>query len=235
MSRRITALAASGVALGLVLPAAASAGTLTTNQGCYTHVPLAKTSVKTQPIVVSITGGTPGANFQVRAGRKVADGGSGSTTGTFDGAGNAQAAIADVFPPSGSISALKGDTVHLAVHDFATGADIATGTTKITNAAIDVARKPTSPYRTRTIRVSGLTPLYGGGTLYGSYVSGRTGKKVVKRVKLGHPNACGYLKVKRVLPPRRGPHTWTLFVHKGKALKKSQSLAYSFKVYRRYL
>jgi hypothetical protein len=211
------------------------AGTLSTSQSCYTHVPLAKTATKTQPIVVAVTGGTPGATFQVRAGRVAPDGGLGSATGTFDAAGNGQAAILDVFPPSGSISALKGDTIQLGVRDLATGADIAAGSTKVTNAAIDVARKPSNPYSKRTFRLSGLTPLYGSGTLYGSYVSGKNGSKVVKRVKLGRPNACGYLKTKRVLPPRRGPHTWTLFVHKGKKLKKSRSLFYSFTVYRRYL
>jgi len=84
------------------------------------------------------------------------------------------------------------------------------------------------------VKVSGLTPLYGAGTLYGSYVSGTKGKKVVKRVTLGKPNACGYLSVKRVLPPKHGYHKWTLFVHTGKALDRSKSLAYSFRVYKKY-
>lgn len=234
MPPRLTALLLSGAALGLVAPAAASAGTVTPTQACYTHIPLAKTEQVTQPVVLNITGGTPGGRYQVRAGKQTPDGGVGSVSGDFDAAGNAQAALLNVFPPSSSIDPLKGDTIFIAVKDYGTNTDIATGTATITNTGIAVAKSPRNPYSKRTIRISGLTPLVGPGTLYGSYVSGKNGTKVVKRVKLGTPNACGYLKVKRVLPPKRGPHTWTLYVHTGKKLDKDKSLFYSFKVYRRY-
>jgi hypothetical protein len=53
-------------------------------------------------------------------------------------------------------------------------------------------------------------------------------------VKLGRPNACGYLSVKRVLPPKHGFHRWTIFVHKGKSLDRSHSLAYAFRVYKKF-
>ena len=225
-------LAAVGVAV--VAPASASAGTMTVNRPCYTHFPATAAALKTQPILIAITGGTPGGSFQVRAGSATADGGSGSATGTFDGAGNGRAVLEDVFPPGGGIGPLSGTGLKLATTDFATGAVIATASTKITNAAIQVADLPRNPYRERVVRVSGLTPLLGGGTLYGSYVKGSTGKstKVIKRVKLGRPNACGYLRVRRVLPPRRGVARYTLFVHVGSKLVKTGSLFYSFRVFR---
>jgi hypothetical protein len=227
-ARRI-ALAVAGVALAV--PAAAHAGSITFDKACYVHIPPPFGHSETMPINVSVAGGTPGGDFQV-----VLNGGkSGSETGTFDATGNGVAQIQSVFPPSGSIEPLSGDTLPVTVHDFASGTDIATGSTLITNAAIQVARKPINPYRKRVIRVSGLTPLFGPGPLYASFVSGFSGTHVVKTVKLGTPNGCGYLRTKKVLPPRHGVHKWAMYVHVGRALDKSKSLKYAFRVYRRFI
>jgi hypothetical protein len=220
-------------AISLIAPAVASAGTLTVSAPCFTHFPATSAMVKTQPIGLTITGGTPGGDFQVSAGATTPDGSSGSTTGTFDASGNATAALTDVFPPGGSINPLKGRTLVLSVHDFITETDIATATTQITNAAVEVASTPSNPYRKRLMTISGLTPLFGAGTLYGSYTSGYTGHTAIKTVKLGTPNACGYLAVHRVLPPRHGVHKWTLYVHVGKAFHRADSLVYKFQVFRR--
>ena len=226
MFARKLALAVTGVALAV--PAAASAGTITFDRACYVHVP--NGTGQTTPINVAISGGTPGADFQV-----VLNGGkSGSQTGTFDAAGNGVAQITSVFPPSGSIEPLSGDTIPVTVHDFGSGQDIAAGSTLITNAAIQVATKPTNPYRKRVIRVSGLTPVFGAGPLYASFVSGYSGRHVVKTVKLGTPNGCGYLRTKKVLPPRHGVHKWAMYVHVGRSLDKSKSLKYPFRVFRRF-
>lgn len=230
MHARLSALAVAGAALSLALPAVASAGTLTANQSCYTHFPLTTSAVKTQPMYVTVTGGTPGGRFQVRAGRTPGDAGFGSAGASFNASGVGVAVISDVYPSS--IDPLAGLTLYLAAHDFTTDTDIATGTTKLTNAAIEVDRLPTNSFRKRVLRVSGLTPIFGAGALYGSYVRGYNGKKVIKRVKLGTPNACGFLKVKRVLPPARGFHKWALYVHVGRHLDRAKSLKYPFRVYR---
>jgi hypothetical protein len=85
------------------------------------------------------------------------------------------------------------------------------------------------------IRISGLTPLFGAGPLYASFVSGYSGKKVVKTVRLGTPNGCGYLRTKKVLPPRHGSHKWAMYVHVGRALDRSKSLKYAFRVFRTFI
>lgn len=229
MHKRIPALAACGAALALALPAAASAGALAVDRPCYTHIP--DGSGATQPVVVTVAGGTPGAGFLVSAGYATADGGAGSASGTFNAAGVGRTSLGGVFTRT-LLDPVRGEVVHLLVHDYGSGTDIATGTATVTNAAIKVAAKPKNPYRKRVLTVSGLTPLFGAGALYGSYVSGYNGKKVVKVVKLGRPNACGYLRVKRVLPPRHGFHKWALYVHVGRKLDKAKSLKYPFKVYK---
>jgi hypothetical protein len=225
-----TLLAAVPVAaLAVALPTSASAATITPSQACYVNIPTGPA----QPITFTLSGGTPNGRFQVFG----VDGKASSVVGNFDGAGNATGAITGKFSVGGSISALQGRTVTLAVNEFTPNGTIETGRTNITvtNAAIDIARKPTNPFRKRTWRVSGLTPLFGGGPLYASYVNGKgKSNKVVKRVKLGTPNACGYLKVKRLLPPKRAYRTWTVFVHVGPSLDKGKSLSYNFRTFKRY-
>jgi hypothetical protein len=234
MPARITALAVTGAALALALPSAASAGSLAVNQACFVHAPPPIGHSESQPINVAVSGGTPGDNFQVVAGDS---GQFGNTTGTFDGAGNGAATLTDVFPPSGSINPLPGDVVPLHVVDFTPAGEqvIATGQTLITNLAIQVASKPSNPYRKRVIRVSGLTPLAGPGPLYASFASGYHGTKIIKRIKLGTPNACGYLRTKKVLPPRHGVHKWVMYVHVGTSFSKSNPyVPFAFRVFRRF-
>lgn len=235
MPARIPALAVTGAVLALALPSAASAGTLTVSQACYVHVPPPFGHSESQPINVAVTGGTPGDDFQVVAGDS---GQFGSATGTFDGAGNGVAQLTGVFPPSGSINPLSGDAIPLHVVDFTSGGQvtIATGSTLMTNLAIQVAAKPSNPYRKRVIRVSGLTPLAGPGPLYASFASGYHGTKIIKRIKLGTPNACGYLRAKKVLPPRHGVHKWVMYVHVGKSFSKSRPyVPFAFRVFRTFL
>lgn len=223
-----TLLAAVPVAaLAVALPTSASAATITPTKACYTRVP----ARGSEPITFTLSGGTPGGRYQVFG----VDGKASSVVGNFDGAGNATGAITSFT--TGTISPLQGRTITLAVNEFTPNGSLETGRTNITvtNAAIDIARKPTNPFRKRTWRVSGLTPLFGGGPLYASYVSGKgKSNKVVKRVKLGTPNACGYLKVKRLLPPKRAYRTWTVFVHVGPSLDKGKSLSYNFRTFKRY-
>lgn len=233
MSHRTAALGVlAAAALSLAVPSAASAVTGTVGKPCYTHVPLAKTDVVTEPIVVTLTGGTPGANFLVAAtGPGKGLGSAGSEGGTFDAAGNATAAIANVFPPSGSINPLKGDAVAITVKDFGLGAaavDTPIGQTLITNLSMDVASTPRSPRKARKITVSG-TP-FAGQVLYGFIVKG-TSKRILRRIRLGTADGCGYLVGRGIVAPksfRRG--SYRLYVNPGPTLKKDFALAFSFRI-----
>src|SRR5512135_2758286 len=137
MSHRTWVLSiGTSVAALLAVPAGASAVTATFNQPCYTHIP----TQGSQPIVVSLTGGTPGANFLVSAtvpGKGT--GSAGSANGTFDAAGNGTAAITDVSPPSGTIDATRGQRINLSVADSgAGGTDVPVGSTLVTNLSMTV-------------------------------------------------------------------------------------------------
>ncbi|WP_320669746.1 hypothetical protein [Patulibacter defluvii] len=226
MQLRTLLVAAPVAVLAVGVPATASAATIAPTKACYTNVP----TKQSENITFTISGGTPGGQYQV-----IVDG-YGSATGTFDGAGNATPTLTGKFS-MGTIGPVSGKSFPVKVTEFGASGPVVTGNTTVraTNAALDIARKPSNPFRKRTWRVSGLTPLFGAGSLYASYVSGKgSSNKVVKRVKLGRPNACGYLKVKRLLPPKRAYRTWTVFVHVGSKLDKNKSLGFNFRTFRRY-
>jgi hypothetical protein len=236
MSHRIASLGVlAAAALSLVAPAAASAVAGTVAKPCYTHVPLAKTPVSTEPIVVTLTAGTPGANFLVAAtapGKGL--GSAGSASGTFDAAGNGTASITEVFPPSGAIGPIQGEPIVISAQDFgAGGVDTPIGQTLITNLSMDVATTPRSPRSQRKVTVSG-TP-FAGQVMYGFVVKG-TNPKVLRRIKLGTADGCGYVAAKGVVAPksfRRG--SYRFYVNPGPSLKKDFALAFSFKITRRLL
>ncbi|HTN25186.1 MAG TPA: hypothetical protein VL120_14440 [Solirubrobacteraceae bacterium] len=235
MSHRTTSVGvAAAIALSLAAPSAASALAGTVGKPCYTHVPLAKTATSTEPIVVTLTGGTPNANFLVSATAPGKGSGSaGSVSGTFDALGNGTVSITDVFPPSGSIDPIKGDPIAITAKDFGAGAagvETPIATTLITNLAMDVATKPRSPRKKRKITVSG-TP-FAGQVLYGFVVKG-TNPKILRKIKLGTADGCGYLVGKGVVAPKsfkRG--TYRLYVNAGPKLNKNLALAFSFRITR---
>lgn len=222
----------TGAAALLALPAAASAVTGTANQACYAHQPLHGS----EPIVVALTGGTPGADYTVAAtvpGKGL--GSAGSADGTFDAAGNASAQITDVFPPGGSIDPIKGQAVTLSIKDSGVEAPVDTplGQVLITNLAMSVASKPRNPRSARRVAVSG-TP-FANAQVYG-FVTKGSSKKVLRRISLGTGNVCGYTTAKAVVAPspfRFG--TFKLYVNAGKTLNKSAALASSFRIYRTIL
>ena len=99
-------------ATALAVPASTFAVTGSANKACYSHVP----TNGSEPVVVSLTGGVPGTGFVVAAtipGK--AEGTAGSTSGTYDAAGNATAVITDIRTPSGTIDPVKGGTIALSV------------------------------------------------------------------------------------------------------------------------
>jgi hypothetical protein len=216
-------------AAALALPATASAATGTISQACYGHVP----TKGTEPVVVSLTGGTPGADYQLIATVPGKGAGSaGSTTGTFDAAGNATAQINDVFPPSGSIDPIKGQAIQLSVKDYGTpdSAELPIGTTLITNIAMDVSSKPRNPASARTVTVSG-TP-FAGKSIYG-FVTSSNGKKILKRIYIGRGDVCGYAKTKAVVAPPGVPSgKFRFYIFGGKTLNKKAALGSAFTIYR---
>lgn len=220
-----TALAT--IALLAAAPSAFAAPTVTINKPCYSHVP----SQGSEPIVATIAGGTPGANFLLSATEPGGSrGDAGSVSGTFDAAGNAVAQIANVFPPSGSISPLRGQSVNLSIIDYGVGeTDVPAGKALITNLALDIASKPRSPRRPRLVRVSG-TP-FANKALYG-FVAKPRGTRVLRRFRLGKGNVCGFASSKQIVAPSNYKSgNYRLYVNAGKQLNKKLALWYSFRLY----
>jgi hypothetical protein len=230
MTHRTAALALlAAAALSLTTGAVASAAvTGTISKPCYLHVP----TKGSEPIVVTLAGGTPGAHFIVSAtapGKGL--GSAGFVDGTFDAAGNGTAQVADVFPPSGSIGPIKGEQLDISVRDFGAGAasvDVPIGPTLITNFAMDVSSTPRSPRKRRAITVSGT--LFANQKLYGFVVKG-TNPKVLRRLSLGTADGCGYVTSKGVVAPKsfkRG--SYRFYVNAGRKLNKALAVGSSFRI-----
>lgn len=225
MSRRTWTLAAPAVVFAaLAVPVSSSASVVNLATPCVSHVPTGGY----QPISGTVSGGVPGGRFQIFG----VDGKASSFVGTFDGAGNAPFSI-----PSYSvrgISPSKGQTVQLAVNEFTPNGAVVTGggAVKVTTLTIDLANKPRSAYAKRVWRLSGLAPVTGDRTVWASWYRG---KKLVKRIKLGTSNECGYLRVKRSGFPSKRYRSLTLRVHSQKTWdKKAPYLKVPVKVVRRY-
>jgi hypothetical protein len=235
MTYRKLLLGVLGTAASLAaVPAAASAAvTATLNQACYTHIP----TQGSDPIIATLAGGTPGAGFVVAAtvpGKGT--GSAGSASGTFDAAGNATAQITNVSPPSGTIGPTKGQTVTLSIQDFgAPGGPVETpiGSALITNLALSVASRPSSPRAHRTVSVSG-TP-FAGQQMYGFVVKG-TSRHVLRRISLGRANACGFVSDKEIVAPASyAPGTYRLYINAGRTLDKAKAIGSKFRITRRIL
>lgn len=236
MPRRTPCLGViAGAAVLLAAPAGASAVTGTISKPCYSHL----VARGTEPIVITLAGGTPGAPFVVAAtppGKAL--GSAGSASGDFDVAGNAITQITGVFPPSGSINPIRGEQLVVSVKDFGatavdTGAmavDTPIGTTLITNLTMDVSSTPRSPRAHRKITVSG-TP-FAGQALYGFVVHG-TSSKVLRRISLGTADVCGYVAGTGIVAPKSyKTGSYRLYVNVGPTLNKSMALFSSFRISR---
>jgi hypothetical protein len=230
MSRRTPFLGvAASAALLLAAPAAASAVSGTLSKPCYSHVP----TQGTEPVGITLAGGTPGAGFVIAAtspGKGL--GSAGSTSGTFDPAGNAVAQITSIFPPSGSIAPIKGEPIVFTVKDFGAGAvDTLIGQALITNLTMDVSSTPRSPRARRKISASGL--IFAGQPVYGFVVKG-TSRKVLRRISLGVADVCGFVTKKAVVAPKSfRPGSYRFYVNAGKTLNKPLALFSTFRLTRR--
>jgi hypothetical protein len=218
----------AGAALLLAAPAAASAVTGTISKPCYSHV----VARGTEPIGITLAGGTPGAPFLVAATAPGKDiGSAGSASGEFDAAGNAVTQITDVFPPSGSINPIRGEPLVVSVKDYGGSAvETPIGTALITNLTMSISSTPRSIRAHRKITVSG-TP-FAGQALYGFVVHG-TSSKVLRRISLGTADGCGYVAGKGIVAPKSfKTGSYKLYVNAGPTLNKSLALSFSFRVIR---
>jgi hypothetical protein len=229
---RHLSIVATVLALCFAVPASAQGAALTFGKPCFAAVP---GTAPDQPITFTLTGGTPGYNWRVNTNDfntlSVVE-----ARGTFDANGNATGAFTSyslrglnfgINPTRGrqaAFTATQGPSLFGQT-------PIAQATATVTNAALSISRG--RAFRKRTWRVSGLNPLYGpSNTYYASWVKGSKGKRVVKRVRLGRAKgACGYLAVKRVLPPARRAGAWTAYVHQGRKLNKRRAIAFPFRVF----
>ena len=213
----------------LAVPASASALSVTLDRACYTNIP----SKGSQPIVGTITGGTPGANFIFNATQPgQSTGSAGSVSGTFDAAGNAVATITGVLPPSGSLDPVRGQSVDLSVADYGTGAtpaDVPVGKALITNRAIAVGSTPSSPRRARAVAVSGGP--FAGKALYG-FITRAGSTHVLRTFRVGKGNVCGYARTRHVVaPPSYRTGHYRLYVNAGRKLHPRSAVLYGFRIF----
>jgi hypothetical protein len=204
----------------------AGATTIQPLSPCFAAVP----NNGSQTVRLALSGGRPGGEYRVDAGGGKLQ----SAAGTFDDSGSTLAELGEF--ELDDEEATKGVKVPVRV----TEGGVVTAVTQITltNVAFSVSSKGFTfhPFRTRTWRISGLTPAYGSGPLYASWVkvkNNRIGSRVVKRKRLGTPQGpCGYLTIKRMLPPiRKYTRQWYLYIHVGRNLHKRQAVSRSLNIF----
>lgn len=219
-------LAAAAASLS-VAGTASAAPVVTLDQACYAHLP----GRGSEPILASITGGTPGGEFVLTA-RGKGGGTAGSTSGTFDPAGNAVAQIDGVTPPSGTTQPTKGQELQFFIQDLgAGGADTPVAEALITNISMQVAAKPRNPRLRRKIRVS-AGRAFARKTLYGFVTKPGSGR-VLRRIRLGRANVCGFVSTRAVVAPRgQGAGNFVLFVNAGPRLDKDRAVGFTFRIFR---
>ena len=205
---------------------AAAAPAVTVDRQCYGHLP----SRGSEPISAVVTGGTPGADFNLlargRSGQTV-----GSTSGTFDAAGTANAQILGVRPPSGTTQPTKGERITFVVQDTGTQTETQSASALVTTISMSVSSKPRNPRLPRTIKVSGGR-VFARKTLYGFVTKPGSGR-VLRRVRVGKANLCGYASTKKVVAPRgAGAGNFRIYVNPGTKLNKPNAVYFSFRIFR---
>lgn len=210
----------------LGLPAGAAALTASISRPCYAHVP----TRGSQPIIVTLAGGTPNADFIVSAtapGESV--GSAGFTSGTFDALGDGTAQILDVAPPSLTVGPTRGQRIALSVTDFGAGTtDVPIGHTLVTTFAMSISSHPRSPRARRRVTVSG-TP-FARRRLYG-FVTNPRGTRVLRRFFLGIGDVCGFASTRAVVAPSDfHGGVYRLYVNAGARLDKRRALYLPFEI-----
>ncbi len=225
-SPRLLTTLAGVAALTAAAPAAAGAATVTLDKPCYGKIPTGSS----QPIVATITGGTPNGRFQLiftAPGR--GSGSAGSQTGTFDAAGNAVVTYTTISPPRTTIDPSRGQRVDVSITDFTAGTpEQPAGSFLVSTIAISVANTPRNPRAKRAVKVS-ATP-FAGQVLYG-FITKPGSTKVLKRFKVGKGDACGYAQRRAVIAPTRfRGGSYRLYVNPGTRLRRNTALSFAFRI-----
>lgn len=217
-------LGATVASLCLAAPALA-APAVALDQACYAHLP----GRGSEPIVATLTGGTPGAGFLLTARGKGGQA-AGSTSGTFDAAGNAVAQIDGIRPPSGTTKPTKGQEIQVVVQEDG-GAETPGATALVTNIAMQVSPRPRNPRLARRVRVS-AGRAFARKTLYGFVTKPGSGR-VLRRIRLGRANVCGFASTRAVVAPRgQGGGSYVLYVNAGPRLDKERAVGFGFRIVR---
>ncbi|MBJ7330082.1 MAG: hypothetical protein JHC95_09315 [Solirubrobacteraceae bacterium] len=227
-SSRLLAALAGTAALTVGAPAAASAATVTLDKPCYSKVPLGGS----EPLVATISGGTPGGRFQlIFTVPGKASGTAGSQSGNFDALGNAVVTYQGIRPPRTTIEPDKGQTINVSITDYAAGGvEQPAGSFLVSTLTMDVATKPRNPRSKRAVKVSGSP--FANQELYG-FITKPDSAKVLKKFKIGKANVCGYAERRAVVAPRSNrTGTYRLYINAGSTLQKSNAVWSSFRITR---
>lgn len=227
-AHRLLTAVAGAAALLAAAPASSGAATVTLDKTCYSKVPLGGS----EPVVATITGGTPGGRFQLNfsaPGR--ASGTVGTQSGDFDAAGNAVVTYQGIRLPTTTINPTAGQTVNVTIIDYAAGGvEQPAGTLRVSTVSMSVATTPRNPRSRRAVKVSG-TP-FADQVLY-AFITKPGSTRVLKRFRVGRTNACGYAQRRAVVAPSSARvGTYRLYVNAGTRLNRERAIWSTFRIYR---
>lgn len=227
-ARRIAALIAASAIAGLAAPAAASAATVTVPGQCYVYWP----GEGSQQIPITVSDLTPGQSVKVTLevqGQPVG----GLPSLTADSTGSVVQTLSQWTPALG-LKPTRSTEARIVVSDVATGNELGASSFKVANVAINVDGARKSLGIKRVWEVSGLSVLSNENTYYAHYYKG---KKFVGKQRLGQAtDACGYIRVKKLLVPFKKFGTFQVRVQASKTFNPDLSwiggTVQAYKVYR---
>lgn len=209
--RRLAALFAVGL-LTAVAPAIASAATVTVPGQCYVYWP----SQGSQLIPVSVGGLTAGQTVKLTLevdGRTV----SGVPSLTADSTGSIVTQLSSWESGLGT-GPTRSTKARIVINDLSNGSELGASTFKVGNVAVKVDGAAKARGTKRIWEVSGLSVLNLENTYWAHYF--KKGKEVGKQ-RLGQAtDACGYIRVKKLLVPFRQFGTFEVRVQASERFNK---------------